>query len=118
MKPEVALSSIERGISVCPPCGWAARFFQPYEIAGRFVGNLLAWKNDPEIRFAIEALDLQPEDQVLEIGFSAGHLQAVYKSPCGEQFSSLAESGAESGRGPAGDAGRRTAGHQPTDAPD
>jgi ubiquinone/menaquinone biosynthesis C-methylase UbiE len=72
MKPDVALSSIERGISVCPPCGWAAQFFQPYEIAGRFIGNLLAWKNDAEIRFAIEALDLQPEDQVLEIGFGSG----------------------------------------------
>jgi ubiquinone/menaquinone biosynthesis C-methylase UbiE len=73
MKPEDALSSIEQGTSVCPPGGWAARFFQPYEIAGRFVGNLLAWKSGPELRFAIEALDLQPEDQVLEIGFGSGH---------------------------------------------
>jgi ubiquinone/menaquinone biosynthesis C-methylase UbiE len=72
MKPEVALSSRERGISVCPPCGWAAKYFQPDAIAGRFVGDLLAWKNDAEICFALESLNLEPEDQVLEIGFNSG----------------------------------------------
>jgi ubiquinone/menaquinone biosynthesis C-methylase UbiE len=72
MKPEVAFSPIERGISGCPPCGWAAWFFQPYLAAGRFVGNLLAWKDAAEISFATDALDLSPEDEALEIGFGSG----------------------------------------------
>lgn len=41
--------------------------------AGWLAGQFTAIKNEPMNRFAVEMLDVQPEDQALEIGFGHGH---------------------------------------------
>jgi ubiquinone/menaquinone biosynthesis C-methylase UbiE len=44
---------------------------------GQLVGHLMAYKNAGMNKFAVESLDPQPQDQVLEIGF--GHGRAIRK---------------------------------------
>lgn len=55
--------------------GWKAQFACPCGKLGWLIGHLMAIKNAGMNRFAVEMLDVQPEDQVLEIGFGQG--QAV-----------------------------------------
>lgn len=56
----------------CQGSGWKAQFGCPQGKLGWLVGQLMAVKNAPMIRFAVETLDVQPEDHVLEIGFGHG----------------------------------------------
>ncbi len=59
----------------CRATGWRAQFACPTGAVGRMVGHLMAVKNAKMNRFAVETLDAQPDDQVLEIGF--GHGRAI-----------------------------------------
>jgi SAM-dependent methyltransferase len=58
------------------PCGcgkgWRAQFACPEGALGAFAGHLMAFQNEAMNRFALEQLQLQPTDQVLEIGFGPG----------------------------------------------
>ena len=57
-----------------------SQFAHPEGWAGRFVGMILAWKNRERNAWTISMLDLQPDDQVLEIGFGPGQaIQEVAK---------------------------------------
>ena len=56
----------------CKRSGLAGQFGQPTGFAGRLVGHLMAVKNAALNRAAVEVLDLQPDDRVLEIGFGPG----------------------------------------------
>jgi len=49
-----------------------AQFAHPEGWAGRFVGMILALKNRERNAWTISMLDIQPDDQVLEIGFGPG----------------------------------------------
>ncbi len=53
--------------------GWKAQFACPQGKLGWLVGHLMAVKNAGMNRLAVEMLDVQPEDKVLEIGFGHGH---------------------------------------------
>ena len=62
---------------VCPTvqgqgCDRSSQWGNPTGWAGRIVGHLMAAKNDGMNRAAIQHLDLQPEDRVLEVGFGPG----------------------------------------------
>lgn len=48
------------------------QFARPTGKVGAMVGRMMALKNDRMNRFAAEVLDVQPADQVLEIGFGRG----------------------------------------------
>jgi ubiquinone/menaquinone biosynthesis C-methylase UbiE len=61
--------------SPCQSHGWKSRFACPRGRLGSFVGHLMAFKNAGLNRFGVETLNVQPEDQILEIGF--GHGQAI-----------------------------------------
>lgn len=57
------------------PCrftGWKAQFACPSGKVGWLAGRLMAIKNAGMNRFAVEMLSLEPESQVLEIGFGHG----------------------------------------------
>ncbi len=56
----------------CKAKGWRAQFACPTGKAGWLVGHLMAIKNAKMNRFAVETLDVQPNDQALEIGFGHG----------------------------------------------
>lgn len=56
----------------CHNSVWKAQFGCPHGWLGWMVGHVMAVKNSPMIRFGVEMLDVQPEDQVLEIGFGHG----------------------------------------------
>jgi len=56
----------------CKPSGWASQFKHPTGALGWFVGHLMAVKNAPMSQFAVEMLDVQPADHILEIGFGPG----------------------------------------------
>jgi ubiquinone/menaquinone biosynthesis C-methylase UbiE len=47
-------------------------FGHPRGLAGRLVGHLMAVKNQPMNRLAVELLDVWPADVILEIGFGPG----------------------------------------------
>ena len=49
-----------------------SQFAHPEGLLGRFVGMILALKNRERNAWAISLLDIQPTDQVLEIGFGPG----------------------------------------------
>lgn len=53
-------------------CPWQAQFACPSGRLGRLVGHVMAIRNAPLNRFAVAMLDVQPADQVLEIGFGHG----------------------------------------------
>lgn len=55
------------------PSGWRSQFACPHGKWGWMVGKLMALKNAGMNRLAVDLLDVQPEDQVLEIGFGHGH---------------------------------------------
>jgi ubiquinone/menaquinone biosynthesis C-methylase UbiE len=57
-----------------------SQFAHPEGWAGRLVGTILAWKNRERNAWTISMLDIQPNDQVLEIGFGPGQaIQEVAK---------------------------------------
>jgi ubiquinone/menaquinone biosynthesis C-methylase UbiE len=57
-----------------------SHFAHPKGLLGRFVGMILALKNRERNAWAISLLDIQPGDQVLEIGFGPGQaIQEVAK---------------------------------------
>lgn len=58
--------------SSCPSEGWKSQFACPRGRLGAMVGQLMAFKNAGMNRFAVETLDVQPQDQILEIGFGHG----------------------------------------------
>lgn len=59
--------------SPCQSNGWKSQFACPQGKLGWLAGQLMALKNAGMNRFAVEILDVQPEDQILEIGFGHGH---------------------------------------------
>lgn len=59
----------------CEATGWKAQFACPTGLMGRMVGSLMAIKNAEMNAFAVEMLNVRPEDQILEIGF--GHGKAI-----------------------------------------
>jgi len=57
-----------------------SQFAHPEGWVGRFVGMILALKNHERNAWAISLLDIQPRDQVLEIGFGPGQaIQEIAK---------------------------------------
>lgn len=48
------------------------QFGNPNGMLGNFVGWLMAIKNTKRIKWAIELLDVQPNDNILEVGFGPG----------------------------------------------
>ncbi|HXQ37532.1 MAG TPA: methyltransferase domain-containing protein [Anaerolineales bacterium] len=57
-----------------------SQFAHPEGWAGRFVGMIMALKNRQRNAWTISMLDIQPNDQVLEIGFGPGQgIQEVVK---------------------------------------
>ncbi len=56
----------------CKHSGWKAQFGQPSGALGWAVGYLMALKNAPINRLAVEMLNVQSDDQILEIGFGPG----------------------------------------------
>jgi len=56
----------------CKAGGWKAQFACPTGKLGWLVGHLMAAKNAEMNAFAVEAMDVRPNDQVLEIGFGHG----------------------------------------------
>lgn len=56
----------------CKATGWKAQFACPKGTMGRIVGHLMAIKNAKMNAFAVEMLDAQPDDEILEIGFGHG----------------------------------------------
>lgn len=74
MNPRINLTQpfVQTPQSPCLSSGWKAQFGCPQGKLGWLAGQLMAVKNAPMIRFAVETLNLQPEDRVLEIGFGHG----------------------------------------------
>ena len=66
------VSSRSQGIGACQPSKWTRQFMQPTGWRGRVIGRLMAIKNEEIIRFAVECLNLQPDDHVMEVGFGSG----------------------------------------------
>ena len=50
----------------------SANFRHPKGILGRIAGNIMARGNEPEIRWTVDLLNIQPDDHVLEVGFGPG----------------------------------------------
>ncbi len=48
------------------------QFARPTGRLGALAGHLMGWSNEAMNRFAVEMLDAQPTDQILEIGFGQG----------------------------------------------
>ncbi|MBL8186423.1 MAG: class I SAM-dependent methyltransferase [Acidobacteria bacterium] len=74
MNPQINLTQpfVPTSQTPCHNSGWKAQFACPQGRLGWVVGHVMAIKNAPMIRFGVEMLDVQPEDQVLEIGFGHG----------------------------------------------
>ena len=49
-----------------------SQFGHPHGVMGQIVGWILAMENQERIAWAVQQLDLQPSDSVLEIGFGPG----------------------------------------------
>ncbi|HKQ78171.1 MAG TPA: class I SAM-dependent methyltransferase [Blastocatellia bacterium] len=58
--------------SECKASGLASQFACPTGTLGRFAGRLMAIKNARMNEFAVEMLDVKPDDQALEVGFGHG----------------------------------------------
>ena len=49
-----------------------SQFGHPRGVVGRVVGHVLAFENRERVAWAIQQLDIQPDDHVLEIGYGPG----------------------------------------------
>src|SRR5262245_63328925 len=58
--------------TVCKASSLTSQFSCPTGLLGVVVGRLMAVKNAKMNEFAVEMLDIQPDDQALEIGFGHG----------------------------------------------
>ena len=56
----------------CRQSGWGQQFGRPAGWRGRAIGHLMALKNAGLNRVAVELLEVEPDDRVLEIGFGPG----------------------------------------------
>ena len=56
----------------CKQSSWGRQFGAPTGWRGHAVGHLMALKNAAMSRRAVELLEVEPEDRVLEIGFGPG----------------------------------------------
>jgi ubiquinone/menaquinone biosynthesis C-methylase UbiE len=61
-----------QGIGACQPSKWTSQFMRPSGWRGQFVGHLMAVKNAAMNRLAVELLNIEPHDHMLEIGFGPG----------------------------------------------
>lgn len=61
-----------QGIGACPPSKWTSQFMRPSGWRGQFVGHLMAAKNAAMNRLAVELLNVEPDDHILEIGIGSG----------------------------------------------
>lgn len=59
-------------LGACKHSGWTRQFGRPTGVLGWAIGHLMAVKNSQMNRLAVELLNVQPDDQVLEIGFGPG----------------------------------------------
>ena len=59
-------------LASCERSGWRGQFGHPTGLLGRLVGRLMARKNAGQNGVAVEMLDVQPADRILEIGFGPG----------------------------------------------
>jgi ubiquinone/menaquinone biosynthesis C-methylase UbiE len=50
----------------------AGKFRNPTGFFGRMAGNMMARGNETEVKWTVELLNIQPGDQVLEVGFGPG----------------------------------------------
>lgn len=50
----------------------ASQFRKPSGLLGRLIGNGMARGNEPEARWTVDLLNIQPDTRVLEIGFGPG----------------------------------------------
>lgn len=70
---DTAAAATDRLDAACPDeGGLRAQFRRPHGLGGRIAGLLMAVKNRPMGRAALDALDPQPGARVLEIGFGPG----------------------------------------------
>lgn len=53
--------------------GWLSQFACPNGRLGSLAGRVMAYKNAEMNQFAIDALEIEQDDQILEIGFGPGH---------------------------------------------
>jgi len=61
-------------VSGTPTGTTAGQAARPHGLVGRGFGRVMAWLNDEMNRFALERLDLRPDQRVLEVGFGPGLL--------------------------------------------
>jgi len=61
-----------QGIGPCQPSKWISQFMRPSGWRGQFVGDLMAAKNAAMNRLAVELLNVEPDEHILEIGFGSG----------------------------------------------
>jgi ubiquinone/menaquinone biosynthesis C-methylase UbiE len=59
-------------VKTCKTPGWKRQFGKPTGVLGSAVGHLMAFKNYPMNRLAVECLGVQPNERVLEIGIGPG----------------------------------------------
>lgn len=72
-KTAIASSSLSISeIETCQQSGWKRQFGHPTGVLGWLVGHLMAAKNINMNRLAVEMLNVQPDDRVLEIGCGPG----------------------------------------------
>lgn len=60
-----------QGIGACQPSKWTSQSMRPSGWRGQFVGHLMAAKNAAMNRLAVELLNVEPDDHILEIGFGS-----------------------------------------------
>lgn len=61
-----------QGIGACQPSKLTSQFMRPTGWRGPFVGHVMATKNEAMNRLAVELLNVEPDDHILEIGFGSG----------------------------------------------
>ncbi|MDJ0732516.1 MAG: methyltransferase domain-containing protein [Nostocaceae cyanobacterium] len=72
MKTTSSSSSVTISSFACKPTGIIKQFSKPQGILGWIIGQLMAVKNKQRSLWVISLLNIQPEDQILEIGFGCG----------------------------------------------
>ncbi|HVU11367.1 MAG TPA: class I SAM-dependent methyltransferase [Phototrophicaceae bacterium] len=49
-----------------------SQYRRPFGLVGRWIGRTMARQHQPENRWTVDLLDVQPSDHVLEVGFGPG----------------------------------------------